>query len=70
MKTIITQIIVTIQGEGPTAGAPVLLIRVGNCNLECHMCDTKWSNNISYKKIKPFNKKITLNNLSLLMKIT
>lgn len=38
MKTIITQIIVSCQGEGPTAGTPVLLIRVGNCNLECHWC--------------------------------
>ena len=61
MKTIITQIIVTVQGEGPTAGTPVLLIRTGNCNLDCSFCDTKWSNNVKSKEIKKFsnrNKKL------------
>lgn len=51
-KTIITQIIPTIQGEGPSAGTPVLLIRVGNCNLDCAWCDTKWSNNLKLKDVK------------------
>jgi organic radical activating enzyme len=61
LKTIITQIIVTVQGEGPTAGTPVLLIRTGNCNLDCSFCDTKWSNNVKSKEIKKFsnrNKKL------------
>ena len=57
MKTIITQIIPTIQGEGLTVGTPILLIRIGNCNLECTFCDSKWSNSLKFKDIKNFNKK-------------
>ncbi len=56
-KTIITQIIPTVQGEGPSVGTPVLLIRMGNCNLECEWCDTKWSNTLKLKDIKKFNPK-------------
>ena len=56
MKTIITQIIPTAQGEGPTAGTPVLLIRTGNCNLDCSFCDTKWSNELKFKEVKKFSK--------------
>ncbi len=54
-KTIITQIIPTIQGEGPSVGLPVLLIRTGNCNLSCDFCDTKWTNNLNIKDLKLFN---------------
>ncbi|HQF37043.1 MAG TPA: 7-carboxy-7-deazaguanine synthase QueE [Candidatus Dojkabacteria bacterium] len=43
---IITQLCTTIQGEGPTAGKSCLLIRVGNCILNCSYCDTKWTNNL------------------------
>lgn len=57
-KTIITQIIFTVQGEGLSVGTPVLLIRVGNCNLNCEWCDTKWSNNLKLKSIKSFTPKI------------
>ena len=53
-KTIITQIIPTIQGEGPSVGTVILLIRLANCNLDCVWCDTKWSNNIKLKEIKKF----------------
>jgi organic radical activating enzyme len=56
-KTIITQIIPTIQGEGPSVGTPILLIRIGNCNLDCTFCDTSWSNNLKLKEIKKFNPK-------------
>ena len=60
-KTIITQIIPTVQGEGPSVGTPVLLIRTGNCNLNCEWCDTKWSNNLKIKNAKKFNtKKVSL----------
>ena len=40
----ITQVIPTIQGEGPKVGIPSLLIRWRNCNLNCPFCDTQWSN--------------------------
>ena len=56
-KTIISQIIQTFQGEGPSVGIPVLLIRVGNCNLICNFCDTQWSNNLKLKEVKKFSSK-------------
>ncbi len=40
----ITQIIPTIQGEGPKLGVPSLLIRFKQCNLICPFCDTQWTN--------------------------
>jgi organic radical activating enzyme len=59
-KTIISQVIVTMQGEGPSVGTPVLLIRVANCNLDCDFCDTKWSNNVKPKTIKSFSSRYHL----------
>jgi len=44
---IITQVLHTIQGEGKYLGYPSILIRVGNCNLSCPYCDTKWSSDIN-----------------------
>ena len=35
----ISEIFVTLQGEGPHAGKPALFIRVGGCNLACPTCD-------------------------------
>ena len=55
MKTIISQLIPTVQGEGPSVGTPVLLIRMGNCNLDCEWCDTSWSNNLKIKDVKKFS---------------
>jgi len=60
-KVIISQLIPTIQGEGPSVGTPVLLIRMGNCNLDCDFCDTKWSNNLKFGEVK----KITSRTFSL-----
>ena len=40
----ITQMIPTIQGEGPKVGIPSLLIRFRGCNLNCPFCDTQWTN--------------------------
>lgn len=40
----IVQDCMTIQGEGETAGTPVLLIRFGECQLNCPFCDTKQLN--------------------------
>jgi organic radical activating enzyme len=51
---IITQICVTVQGEGPTAGTPVLLIRLGNCNLTCDFCDTQWSRGLKSFEMPTF----------------
>ena len=42
-KAPVTQIIPTIQGEGPRVGMTSLIIRFGGCNLACPFCDTSWS---------------------------
>ena len=39
----INQIITTIQGEGNYTGYPVILIRFNGCNLNCPMCDSKYT---------------------------
>jgi len=39
----INQIICTIQGEGNCIGYPVILIRFNGCNLNCPMCDSKYT---------------------------
>jgi len=55
MKTIVTQVIPTVQGEGFSIGTLVLLVRLGNCNLECNFCDSKWSNNLNSSWIESFD---------------
>lgn len=39
----ISQVITTIQGEGPLSGVPSLLIRLSGCDLHCPWCDTKYT---------------------------
>ncbi len=51
MSGIVTQLCTTVQGEGPSAGEPCLLIRLGNCNLNCEWCDTKWTNNLKLNDV-------------------
>lgn len=46
----ITQVIPTIQGEGPKVGIPSILIRWRDCNLDCPFCDTQWSNKHTTEK--------------------
>jgi 7-carboxy-7-deazaguanine synthase len=53
LKTVVSQIIKTIQGEGPSIGFPVTLIRFASCNLACSYCDTKWA--LKIPKCKPFD---------------
>lgn len=36
----VKEIFYTIQGEGPHSGVPALFIRLANCPLACHFCDT------------------------------
>jgi 7-carboxy-7-deazaguanine synthase len=33
----------SIQGEGPTAGAPAVFVRLQGCSVGCGWCDTKYS---------------------------
>jgi len=44
MKSIITQTLVSVQGEGYGIGKPILLIRFGGCNFTCSFCDSSWTN--------------------------
>lgn len=41
---IITQTLISIQGEGISIGKPILLIRTNGCNIKCSFCDTWWTN--------------------------
>lgn len=56
MSLIITQLCTTVQGEGISIGKPVLLLRIGECNLSCSFCDTKWSKQIKSKDLNYFSK--------------
>lgn len=40
MKTYITEIFSSIQGEGIYVGQPQIFIRFAKCNLDCDFCDT------------------------------
>lgn len=37
------EIFASLQGEGPSAGAPVAFLRLSRCNLACRWCDTAYT---------------------------
>ncbi|HEX7669085.1 MAG TPA: 7-carboxy-7-deazaguanine synthase QueE [Polyangiaceae bacterium] len=39
----ISEIFESIQGEGASAGAPSVFVRLATCNLRCTWCDTKYT---------------------------
>ncbi len=39
----VSEILLTIQGEGTRAGLPCTLVRLTGCNLECSWCDTPYA---------------------------
>lgn len=42
-KLLVSEIFSSVQGEGPSAGAPALFVRLALCNLRCTWCDTKYT---------------------------
>ncbi|HEX6763827.1 MAG TPA: 7-carboxy-7-deazaguanine synthase QueE [Polyangiaceae bacterium] len=39
----VSELFASIQGEGPSAGAPSVFLRLAQCNLHCSWCDTKYT---------------------------
>jgi organic radical activating enzyme len=39
----ISELFASLQGEGVSIGAPATFLRLGDCNLDCHFCDTPYS---------------------------
>ena len=39
----ITELFLSLQGEGPSAGTPACFLRLQGCDVGCHWCDTKYS---------------------------
>jgi 7-cyano-7-deazaguanosine (preQ0) biosynthesis protein QueE len=39
----ISEIFSSLQGEGPSSGAPALFVRLALCNLRCSWCDTRYT---------------------------
>lgn len=42
-KLPVVELFSSIQGEGPFQGRRALFLRLGNCNLRCAFCDTKYA---------------------------
>ena len=61
-KLLISEIFYSFQGESTLMGQPTIFIRLGGCNLDCSICDTKYaqkpvkslSTGEILKLIKPF----------------
>jgi 7-carboxy-7-deazaguanine synthase len=39
----LSEIFLSLQGEGPAAGTPAHFLRLQGCDIGCHWCDTKYS---------------------------
>jgi organic radical activating enzyme len=39
----VSELFASVQGEGPSAGAPSTFLRLAQCNLHCTWCDTKYT---------------------------
>jgi 7-carboxy-7-deazaguanine synthase len=39
----VSELFVSLQGEGPNVGTPAFFVRLARCNLRCHWCDTGYA---------------------------
>ncbi|MEM2006824.1 MAG: 7-carboxy-7-deazaguanine synthase QueE [Sulfolobales archaeon] len=39
----VSEVFVSVQGEGPSLGVPAVFLRLAQCNLRCLWCDTKYA---------------------------
>lgn len=39
----LSELFVSLQGEGPSLGEPCVFLRLAGCNLHCRFCDTKYT---------------------------
>jgi 7-carboxy-7-deazaguanine synthase len=39
----VSELFVSLQGEGPSVGMPCLFVRLATCNLHCSWCDTRYT---------------------------
>ncbi len=42
-KFLLSELFVSLQGEGVSTGFPAAFVRLGNCNLTCSYCDTAYT---------------------------
>lgn len=48
----VSEVYLSVQGEGPNVGFPTVFVRFGGCNLRCPLwpCDTQWAIDPAYRK--------------------
>lgn len=51
----VVKVYYSIQGEGPFVGTPAIFVRMAGCTLQCRLCDTDYTSNRRYYKVKEMN---------------
>jgi 7-carboxy-7-deazaguanine synthase len=69
---LVSEIFLSIQGEGPNVGSPSIFLRLAICNLHCWYCDTKYSwmfNEKLLKRVQEEMEKIEVDEMRSDMKV-